>query len=208
MKTFTIAACAAIMLTLTSCEMLRNTDTVTQSTVSPKPVTLSTEYYPLAIGNEWHFVPDTNIRYVAPYDGHIVRVTAERTIGTVKEYDITDSILDIERTVDRYVLMKEGSKVWRVDAHGSMDIRWLIDFNATAATPGKDFYGFVQDKSDDHTVTAGTFKNALQVFFPAAAYDGMPVIVFAQGIGPLRYINFGGPTELKRAVIDGKVYGK
>lgn len=203
---FLILVGVLLLQSLSSCRLA---ETTMVGEVNPKsPVTVqSTDYYPLEVGNEWWYKPDSTINFVDHYNGNVIRVVAERKVGNTMEYDLTDSILDRYGSMEQFTVVKEGNKVWRKSTFAPDGIDWLIDFSATSATSDKDKYGFIQERMDSYKVYAGEFKDNVRIFFPAAAYDGLPLFVVAKGIGPIAVLPFGIPTNLNKAKIGGVKYG-
>lgn len=201
-----IAVSVLLLQSLSSCQQ---SGTTVVGEVNPKsPYTIqSNDYYPLEVGNEWWYKPDSTINFVDRYDGNVIRVVAERKVDNTMEYDLTDSILDRNGSMEQFTVVKEGNKVWRKSTFAPDGIDWLIDFSATTATPDKDKYGFVQERMNSYKVYAGEFKDNVRIFFPAAAYDALPFLVIAKGIGPIAVLPFGIPTNLNKAKIGGVKYG-
>jgi hypothetical protein len=197
-----------LLQSLSSCKHPTETVSVVKEVTVKSPVTVqSDDYYPLAVGDEWWFKPDSTINFFDRYDGNVVRVVSERKVGNTFEYELTDSTLDRTGNMERFTLVKEGSKVWRKSTTTPNEIDWLIDFSATTATPDKDNNGYVMERIDTYKVYAGIFKDNVRVFFPSSAYDGMPVILVAKGIGPISYSSMIGRTYLNKAIVGGVKYG-
>ncbi len=203
-KVLMLAYCVALVTLATSCNRFWPTD----SDGGTKNTTSSNEYYPLAVGNSWTYLPMEGINTLVRVE-LFTRVESEKKVGNAIEYTMVDSLINGDQaTVTRYILHKEGSLIWK--NHEMLTVTdWTINFDATQAKQGDDNYGFVQDKPKEIKVWAGTFdKDNVTIFFPAAAYDGLPVLTFSRGVGLMQIRPHGIPMDLTRAVIDGKVIGK
>jgi len=201
-KVLMLVYCVALVTLVTSCNMFWPTDSVIDTNTT---TTSSNDYYPLAVGNSWTYLPGKGINTLVRTVLY-TRVESEKKVGNGIDYTMVDSLINGDHSdVTRYILHKEGSIIWKNEEVLTVT-DWTINFDATQAKPGDDSYGFVQDRPKEVIVWAGTFdKDNVGIFFPAAAYDGLPFMTFARGVGLVRITGFRMPWELSRAVIDGKI---
>lgn len=200
-KLYVLCSCILTALLVSSCNWVHPIDFDT----NPKNTTTSNDYYPLAVGNSWTYLPGKGINTLVR-TALYTRVESEKKVGNGIEYTMVDSLINGDHSdVTRYILHKEGSLIWKNEEVLTVT-DWTINFADSLSKAGDDRYGYVQDRPKEVIVWAGTFnKDNVGIIFPAAAYDGLPYMTFARGVGLVRIAGFRMPWELSRAVIDGKV---
>lgn len=202
----TIVLAIALATSFSSCSWLFPVESDPTDTKNPTPQ--STEYYPLAVGNSWKYVPMDGIQTLVVSELH-TRVQSMRTENSVETYTMVDSLVNgTSSYVNTYFIVKEGSIYYKSEDNITTRLLWTLNFADSTAKPGDDFYGFVQSRPATITVPAGTFSNNVQIFFPAAAYDGLPILVFTKGVGLTQIRPYGIPMDLAKAVVNGQVFGK
>lgn len=175
----------------------------------PNPKTNS--YFPLHAGNEWRYADvitaqpnqyrwQMKVLYDTIIEGRSLHFIEESRANDGKRVDLRNYYLEHRGTV-----VKKLNNLDNTDPmHQS--IEWTIDFSAKEGT-SDDRFGFVQERIDQIETVMGPFKDGVRIFFPAAAYDALPIIVFARGVGPVQWRPYGIPTDLYYTKVGDQRFG-
>ncbi len=161
---------------------------------SPAP---GEDYFPLQIGNTWHYQNDFDNRWQ-------IEVTGRQTIGIYNYFVIEGRLFPYDQDSLSYFRKDNAGRVYiNFEDHDYL----YADFDGSNWETYNSMHSAIEVEDLTVAIPAGTFHNCLQILFDnPQMVDEEMVNDYAPGVGLVRSRGFFSPIYLTSAFIGGTYY--